>query len=160
MNDMGFKLSELGSMTMVDLETGTEYDFGECTSLELVQEDLCKDEEPTRTIKGFTNSATFSCESSTIINEGLFNELCRPSNSSEFTCEWDTPILVQARWHKKARIRKKWLKRYGYKEDFVKTIAKARQGEYNTETGECEIEIDSTQFNFKPYQMCRECMKR
>jgi hypothetical protein len=157
---MEFKLSELGSMTMVDLETGTEYDFGECNSLELVQEDLCKDAEPSRTIKGFTNAATFSCGSSTIINEELFNELCRPSNSSEFTVEWDTPILVQARWHKKARIRKKWLKRYGYKEDVVKTIAKARQGEYNSETGECEIEIDSIQFNFKPYQMHRESIKR
>lgn len=157
---MGVELLGLGSLTMVDLETGTEYDLGECNSLELVQEDLCKDAEPSRTIKGFTNAATFSCESSTIINEELFNELCRPSNSSEFTCEWDTPIIVQARWHKKARIRKKWLKRYGYKEDVVKTIAKARYCEYNTETGGCEIDVDSIQFNFKPYQMFREVMKR
>jgi hypothetical protein len=159
-NYMGIELLGLGSLTMIDLETGATYDFGECTSLELTQEEWCTNAEPSRTIKGFTNSATFSCESSTIINEELFNELCRPSNSSEFTMEYDTPILIQARWHKKARIRKKWLKRYGYKEDIVKTIARARQGEYNTETGECEIEIDSIQFNFKPYQMCRECMKR
>jgi hypothetical protein len=157
---MGIELLGLGSLTMIDIGTGEKYDFGECNSLDLVQEDLCKDVEPSRTIEGFTNSATFSCESPTIINEELFNELCRPSNSSEFTMEWDTPILVQVRWHKKARTRKKWLKRYGYKKDVVRTIAKARQGEYNTETGECEIEIDSIQFNFKPYQMCRECMKR
>ena len=155
----GIELLGLGSLTMTDLETGTTYDFGECTSLELAQEDLCKDEEPIKIIKGFTNSATFSCESSTIIAKDTFDELFRPSNSSEFTMEWDTPILVQTRWHKKARIRKKWLKRYGYKEDVVKTIAKAKQGEYNTETGECEIDVDSIQFNFKPYQICRECMK-
>ncbi len=157
---MGVELLGLGSLTMVDLETGTEYDFGECNSLELVQEDLCQDAEPSRTIKGCTNAATFSCESPTIINEELFNELCRSSNFSEFTMECDTLILVQARWHKKARIRKKWLKRYGYKEDVVKTIAKARCGEYNTETGEYEVEVDSIQFNFKPYQMFREVMKR
>ena len=156
---MGFEL-ELGSLTMVDLKTGTKYDFGECNSLELEQEDWCKDAEPSRTIKGFINSATLSCESPTIINRDAFDELCRPSNSPELTMEWDTPILIQARWHKKARIRKKWLKRYGYKEDVVKTIAKARQGEYNTETGEYEIDVDSIQFNFKPYQMCRECIKR
>lgn len=156
---MGIELLGLGSLTMIDLETGKKYDFGECTSLELAQEDLCKDVEPSRTIKGFSNSRTFSCESPTIINEYLFNELCGPSNSSEFIMEYHTPIIIQARWHKKARIRKKWLKRYGYKEDVVNTIAKARQGEYNTETGECDIEIDSIQFNFKPYQICRECMK-
>ena len=153
---MGFKLSELGSMTMIDLATGKEYDFGECTSLELEQDIWSNQEEPTRTIKGFTNYGTFSCEGTTIINKDLFNELCTPSTSSEFTMECDTPILVQARWHKKARIRKKWLKRYGYKEDVVKMIAKARCGEHNTETNETSIDVDSIEYKFKPYQMVRE----
>ena len=156
---MGIELLGLGSLTMTDLEAGTEYNFGDSIPLEIEQLEWCKDAEPSRIIKGFAEPATFSCKP-TILDQDSFDKLLRPSNSSEFTCEWDTPILVQARWHKKARIRKKWLKRYGYKEDVVKTIATARQGEYNTETGECEIEIDSIQFNFKPYQMCRECMKR
>lgn len=156
---MGFKLNS-GFLTMTDLETGKEYDFGECTSLELEQDIWSDKAESKRVIKGFTNSAEFSCEGTTVFNQELFDELYNPFTPSELTMEYDTPILIQARWHKKARIRKKWLKRYGYKEDVVKTIAKARQGEYNTKTGECEIEIDSIQFNFKPYQMCRECMKR
>lgn len=29
------------------------------------------------------------------------------------------PILIQARWHRKPRINKKWLKRYGMKEDKI-----------------------------------------
>jgi hypothetical protein len=33
--------------------------------------------------------------------------------------ECNVPIMVQARWHKKPRINKKWLKRYGMKKDTV-----------------------------------------
>lgn len=157
MSNMGFELGS-GTITMVDLETGIKYDFGECASLEVEQ--WSQDAEPSTTIKGLINPAELSCEVPMSVDKDSFNELFGPFNSSEFTCEWDTPILIQARWHKKARIRKKWLKRYGHKEDVVKTIAKAKQGEYNTETGECEIDVDSIQFNFKPYQMCRECMMR
>ena len=156
---MGFKLNS-GFLTMTDLETGKEYDFGECTSLELEQDIWSDKAEPSRIIRGFTNSGTFSCESTTVINQDLFNELCTPSISSEFTMEYDTPIIIQARWHKKARIRKKWLKRYGYKEDTVKTMAKAKCGEYNIETGETSIDVDSIQYKFKPHQMRRECIKR
>ena len=151
---MGTELLGLGSLTMVDLETGETYDLGECNSLELTQEEFSKDEEPSRTIKGFTNSATFSCEAPTIFNEDLFNEITKPS--PEFTVEWTSPIIVQARWHKKARIRKKWLKRFGYKEDVVNIIAKARQAEFNTETGGYDIDVDSIQFKFRPDQMRRD----
>lgn len=152
---MGMELLGLGSLTMTDIETGTEYDFGNCIPLEIEQLEWCADAEPSRTIKGFTDSAILSCKS-TIIDQDSFDELLKPSNSSEFTCEWDTPILIQARWHKKAKIRKKWLKRYGYKEDVVKTVAKAKQGEYNTETGECEIDVDSIQFKFRPDQRSKD----
>lgn len=33
--------------------------------------------------------------------------------------EYKIPVMVQARWHKKPRINKKWLKRYGMKKDTV-----------------------------------------
>ncbi len=95
------------------------------------------------------------CESLTIINQDLFDKLLAPTMSSAFTMEWDTQILVQARWHKKVRIRKKWLKRYGYIEDAVKTVTKANCGEYNTETGETSIDADSIQCIWRPDQLRR-----
>lgn len=147
-----------GTLTMTNRKTGEVYDWGEIAPLSFAQEDWSPYAEPEKTVKGVFNSATLSCEGATI-NQDLFNELCTPSRSLGFTIEGETPILIQARWHKKARIRKKWLKRYGYKEDRVKTIMKAKYGSFNKETGECDIEVESIEYKFKPYQLHREVRK-
>ena len=144
-----------GTLTMTNRVTGEVYDWGEITPLSLTQEDWSPNEEPEKAIKGIFNSATISGINAAI-NQDLLNELCTPSRSLGFIIEGETPILVQARWHKKARIRKKWLKRYGYKEDKVKTIMKAKYGSFNGETGECDIEVESIEYKFKPYQLQRE----
>ena len=147
-----------GTLTMMNRETGEVHDWGEITPMLFTQEDWSPYAEPEKTVKGVFNSATLSCEGATI-NQDLLNELCKPSRSLGFTIEGETPILIQARWHKKARIRKKWIKRYGYKEDKVKTIMKAKYGSFNKETGECDIEIESIEYKFKPYQLQREVRK-
>ena len=72
--------------------------------------------------------------------------------TKNFDIEYGTPILIQARWHKKKRINKKWLKRYGMKSDTVKIKAKARTLSYNTETGECECEVDKLEYIWRPDQ--------
>ena len=144
-----------GTLTMMNIETGEVHDWGEITPMSLEQEVWSPHEEPEKTIKGFARPATLSCVDATM-NQDLFNELCAPSRSLGFIIEGETPILIQARWHKKARIRKKWLKRYGYKEDGVKTIMKAKYGSFNKETGECDIEVESIEYKFKPYQLQRE----
>ena len=149
---------ELGSgfLTMIDRDTGESFELGKVTPMEMEVEEWSNKEEPERVIKGFANPGMFSCEVTTTFNEELFSELCKPSTSSEFTIEYETPIIMQARRHKKARIRKKWLKRYGYKEDKVKTIMKAKYGSFNGETGECDIVVESIEYKLKPYQLCRE----
>lgn len=48
-------------------------------------------------------------------------------------------ILVQARKHKKKRINKKWLKRYGYKEISVPVRIKMNNCVMNEETGELNV---------------------
>ena len=155
---MEFELGT-GTLTMMDKETGEVYDWGEITPISLEQEVWSPNEEPNKTIKRVCNSATLSCLDATI-DQDLFDGLCAPlSRSLGFTIEGETPILIQSRWHKKARIRKKWLKRYGYKEDKVKTIMKSKYGEFNTETGECDIEIEGIEYQFKPYQLHREVYK-
>ena len=55
-----------------------------------------------------------------------------------FYIEYKTPIMIQARWHKKPRINKKWLKRYGYKPKQM-TSKGWRIDTYNTQTGEFEL---------------------
>ena len=152
---MGFELGS-GFLKIIDRDTNETLDLGEVTSMEMEVEEWSNKEEPERIVKGFTNPGMFSCEGATVFNQELFDELCKPSTPSEFTIECETPILIQARWHKKARIRKKWLKRYGYKEDKVKTIMKAKYGSFNKETGECDIEVESIEYKFKPYQLHRE----
>ena len=153
---MGFELGT-GFLTMIDRDTGEHFDLGEVAPLEMEVEGWSDKEEPQKTIKGFTNyrEMSFTFESPTIHNQELFDKLLTPSTSSAFTMEWDTPILIQARWHKNTRIRKKWLKRYGFVEDVVKTVAKANCGDYNKETGETNIDVDSIQYIWRPDQKRR-----
>ena len=74
-------------------------------------------------------------------------------SSEKFYIESDISILTQARWHKKKRINKKWLKRYGMKHDTVKMKTTARTLSYDTETGECEFETDKLEYIWRPDQM-------
>lgn len=74
---------------------------------------------------------------------------------SKFTVSWETPILIQARWHKKARINKKWLKRYGVKNDTVKVTAKVNQLNYNTHVGDWDFELKDYKRILKPHQMAK-----
>lgn len=48
----------------------------------------------------------------------LYECIQPPSNKYSLMC--DIPIMIQARWHKKSKVRKKWLKRYGMRSDFIK----------------------------------------
>jgi hypothetical protein len=75
--------------------------------------------------------------------------------TGKFSIEYSVGILVQARWHKKKRINKKWLKRYGMKPDTVKMKAEAHALNYNTETGECEFEVDKLEYIWRPDQKRR-----
>jgi hypothetical protein len=97
-----------------------------------------------------TESASFSCEMTLAGLEYLDYKPFEPSEN--FIIEHNVGILVQARWHKKKRINKKWLKRYGMKSDTVKMKAMARTMSYNTETGECEFETDKLEYIWRPDQ--------
>lgn len=49
----------------------------------------------------------------------FINNLTFPNN---FYVEFNVPILVQAKYHKKSRINKKWIKRYGFKKDLIQCV--------------------------------------
>ena len=77
-----------------------------------------------------------------------------------FDIEYYLPVTIQARWHKKNRINKKWLKRYGMKKDSILVKAKASKVAFDTEREneyeiECKMDIENVQYKFRPDQLRR-----
>ena len=81
---------------------------------------------------------------------------------------WDMPIMIQARWHKKSRVNKKWLKRYGMKPDVIKVEMNIKELTYEPgytvgydETGirstfnSWNFETDIPIYKYRPDQMRR-----
>ena len=114
-----------------------------------------------------TYSASMECEM-TNVNWELFNNLFE--FNGKFNMEYFVPIMVQARWHKKPRIRKKWLKRYGIKQDTVKVKMNAKVLEYHPghildeqfdSSGICgtfdhfDFEADKQEYLWRPDQLRR-----
>ena len=68
-----------------------------------------------------SSTESFSCDVGYINTDLLKSVSGNPlDNNRGFYYECYMPIMIQARWHKKARVRKKWLRRYGMKKDQLK----------------------------------------
>ena len=78
-------------------------------------------------ISGASASFEVQCENLNLLNNACFD----PFSTDKFTLQYNIPIMIQARWHKKKRVRKKWLKRYGMKLDTVKVFVYANVLEYH-----------------------------
>ena len=93
----------------------------------------------------FDMNMEFQCDS--YINTKL---LCDLAPNQPYKVTYDVPIMIQSRWHKKPRVNKKWLKRYGMKPDVVKVEMDVDQIEYSP--GEyidkCETGIIATYNNY------------
>lgn len=76
-----------------------------------------------------TQSAEISCESAYIYLD-LLNNISPLMPSDKFTLQYYINIMIQKRWHKKARVNKKWIRRYGMKPDTVKVLAEATTLDY------------------------------
>jgi len=128
---LDFAIDGITSFGCINMGTGEKFELSDA-SVEI--ELWCPNEQPE--IKTFgTCEATFTCENA-MINENLLSELFMPEKSNTFDLQYT--IMVQARRHRKKRINKKWLKRYGYKPQQM--MSKGWElGEYNTQTGECEL---------------------
>lgn len=75
------------------------------------------------------NSASLSCEMK-YFDLDLLDKICDTAPTGYFILQYQRPIMIQARWNKKQRIRKKWLKRYGMKPDTVRVDVHANTLEY------------------------------
>lgn len=85
------------------------------------------------------------------------NDFCSiPQPNGKFIMNYQHNIMIQTRWHKKARIRKKWLKRFGMKPDVVNVTSNATIGEYHTDDGTFDFKTDIIpKYMWKPYQKRR-----
>lgn len=105
----------------------------ECTCLGegIVETDIIENEDKGTPMIHNLNSSTELSVDTVNLNQDVLNDLVAPPNpTNNFTMEFDTPIMIQVRWHKKPRIRKKWLKRFGMKPDTVKVRANMHMLEY------------------------------
>lgn len=137
------KLMKIGECNLNDAVITTELDTNSLSKEKL----------------SFTHEATF--EASNV-------EFCSlPLNTTfidkPFNLEYSIPVMVQARWHKKKRINKKWLKRYGMKKDSVLVKCDVESispnTDYNTYNLTEHVEFDMTfnnmQYKFRPDQLRR-----
>ena len=90
-------------------------------------------------------SAEFTCEN-VQLNTSLLDSMFE-APKTPVKVYWDMPIMIQARWHKKSRVNKKWLKRYGMKPDTIKV-------EMNIRALECIPEHIDNESKYKTSLSC------
>ena len=142
-----------GTLYMME-PNGNQIKFGDDISGLVEIDTLSTNETPDISYsftKGLSASFSASIEMSSQDLIALYAPTWTPSGT--FNIEHNVPILTQAKWHKKKRINKKWLKRYGMKPDTVKITAKARTLSYDTDTGACEFEVDKLTYIWRPDQL-------
>ena len=98
------------------------------------------------------NTPSFSFELYGVDLANLNDFYKTPQFNGNFVIEAYISIMIQARWHKKPRIRKKWLKRFGIKPDTVKIRANATTGEYHNDDGSFEFKTDVPEYLWRPDQ--------
>ena len=111
------------------------------------------------------DTAKFSCVGGADLS--LIGDMAYLSNKPRVITH-EVPIMIQARWHKKNRVNKKWLKRYGMKRDTVKVEMNIKELTYEPghmigrdETGICctfnswNFETDMPIYKYRSDQMRR-----
>lgn len=106
----------------------------------------------------FNHEATFEAE---LENSSPLMTYTTDLSGRPFYIEYKTPIMVQARWHKKPRINKKWLKRYGMKKDYISVKCDVESftpntnydNGYLTDHVEYGMVLNNMQYKFRPDQL-------
>ncbi len=110
------------------------------------------DKEELKIVNTFHNSLSGeitleNCE----INESLFNQYFSPTYQNPlFSSELSYAIPVKS--HKKKRIFKKWLKRYGVKVDYITLDFQVKTYDTQTSEAECEMTNESVKTYVKFYK--------
>ena len=145
---MGFELSTGTLYITADDKTTKLLD---CVSI--TEETELSENENQPCIYHLNDTSSFSFEVNNADLTYLDNYYSPLDFNNEFIIESYIDIMIQARWHKKPRIRKKWLKRFGMKPDTVKMRANATAGEYCGDDGSFEFETDIPEYIWRPDQL-------
>jgi hypothetical protein len=140
---MGENRNNLASVSFYNLETGEKVHEFETTPL-TVSQNLSADAEPSYRIDGSLSFALDDYESQELWKNFIVNN---PLNT---TVEFDGYApngLVQARTHKRKRINKKWLKRYGVQLGYKKVHGKML--ECRAENFPDRVELSSSSITLK-----------
>lgn len=119
------------------------WDLG-CGNCELTTSMSAKSNPPVIQSLITNHTAEFSCICE--VSLSLMRDVTYLSNKPQ-TIMYEVPIMIQARWHKKNRINKKWLKRYGMKPDTIKV-------EMNIRALECIPEHIDNESRYKTSLSC------
>lgn len=119
------------------------WDLG-CGNCELTTSMSAKSNPPVIQSLITNHTAEFSCICE--VSLSLMRDATYLSNKPQ-TIMYEVPIMIQARWHKKNRINKKWLKRYGMKPDTIKV-------EMNIRALECIPEHIDNESKYKTSLSC------
>lgn len=152
-----FKIDKVNNLKMFDintLEPIIEYDDISNVSVKSEVEQISLSKEKL----SFNHEMSFKCESIDCLS--LLNYKTDFSNKPLYV-EYYIPIMVQARWHKKKRINKKWLNRYGMKKDNVLVKCDVESISPNTsydpycltEQVKYDMTLDNMQYKFRPDQL-------
>ena len=130
-----FKVDKISNFQMLDINTlepiAELSDINNCTIESEVETGSFVNEK-----LSFNHYATLECELTDC--SSLLNYKSDFYNKPMYV-EYYIPILIQARWHKKPRINKKWLKRYGMKKDRVLV--------------KCDVDSISPDNSYDPYDL-------
>lgn len=142
------------NMKMIDIDTSETIfdDIGDIVIETEVETHSLSNEK-----LSFTNEVTLDVDMKDLF---LLNYVT-DYNDKPLYIEYRTPIMTQARWHKKNRINKKWLKRYGMKKDNVlvrcdvESISPNTNCDpyYSTAFVEYSITFGNMQYKFRPDQL-------
>lgn len=148
-------------MSNVELHSGTMFITKENGIPMLLGNDVIATAEVDATTNEFApihfdkhKSAEFSCDIHDF-DTSLLHQMLHNTYSNNYVVEYDIPIMTQARWHKNARIRKKWLKRYGMKPDTIKISAIAEMLSSDV-VSDCSFIIKDMEYILRPDQKRRE----
>lgn len=135
------KLMKIGECNLNDTVITTELDTNSLSKEKL----------------SFTHEATFEADGVDFYSLPLHTTV----SNKPFRLEYNIPIMIQSRWHKKKRINKKWLKRYGMKKDSilvkcdVESISPNLSYDFSTKHVEFDMNFNNMRYKFRPDQLRR-----
>jgi hypothetical protein len=143
-------INQINGGTLYYLDNDKDFvKLSDCSSMSMCYELSASAENALRCKFGAESTLIMD---TTFITKEMLEDMWHPKS---FVMQYYVPIMVQARWHKKKRINKKWLKRYGMKPDKVLVKMDASVVEYDTSDNTFEFNTNKWIYVWRPDQLRR-----